>query len=150
MISWEMLQSDPREHAVRIEEHGGHDERVAAVRVFQRYVEAQCDSAPKVPLLHLAWCMLQEASRRPSATSAVEFAVFRGVETPVAASGGPASPTTGGSVAAKGGASLAAANAESLTLPERPLDAVIAAGDLMPHLLPGDVPAFNAVMHGLY
>ena len=176
-----MLQSDPRENAVHIKNSDGHKERVEAMRLFQNVVEAQRDASKDIPLLHLAWCMLQEPIQRPTASSALEFDVFlvtnleRALDTPVpagpispnsgdvvAAAGKPASPTSGAIRAStpKGGSvslvegqaphsaqPIEGANAENLDLPQRPLDVVLAVGDLMLELLPGDVPAFNKVMH---
>ena len=76
IICWEMLQSDPRENAVHIKNSDGHKERVEAMRLFQNVVEAQRDASKDIPLLHLAWCMLQEPIQRPTASSALEFDVF--------------------------------------------------------------------------
>ena len=176
VICWEMLQSDPRVHAVRLKESDGFNERLQAMTVFQEVVEAQREKSKEVPMLHLAWCMLQEPSERPTASSALEFDVF-GLISPISgdvdvATEKPASPTSGDIVAAAGkpaspisgaaGVGLATpkpverqashstqpnGGAERLDLPQRPLDVVIAVGDLMRQLLPGDVPAFNQVMH---
>ena len=97
VICWEMLQSDPREPAVGIDDHDGHDARVTAVGAFQKEVETQSENARNIPLFHLAWSMLQEASKRPSAKSTLDFDVFRGIGT--LAADIPASPTTGESAA---------------------------------------------------
>jgi serine/threonine protein kinase len=76
VICWEMLQSDPRVPAVCIDNRDGHEARVRAVEAFQKVVETHRDDAPKVPVFHMAWCLLQEASRRPSANDTLTFAVF--------------------------------------------------------------------------
>jgi serine/threonine protein kinase len=76
VICWEMLQSDPREPAVGIDNRDGYEARVRAVEAFQKVVETHRDDARKVPLFHLVWCLLQEASRRPSANDTLKFAVF--------------------------------------------------------------------------
>ena len=76
VICWEMLQSDPREPAVGIDNRDGYEARVRAVEAFQKVVETHRDDAPKVPLCHLVWRLLQEASRRPSANDTLKFAVF--------------------------------------------------------------------------
>jgi hypothetical protein len=181
VICWEMLQSDPREPAVGIDNRDGYEARVRAVEAFQKVVETHRDDAPKVPLFHLVWCLLQEASRRPSANDTLKFAVFdSSPDVPVAGEnagdalgqalptpegtalptteGIPprdrALPTTEGTIPGDLAILLTpgglhdqgdSAAAESMGLPKEQADVVIQLKDLMPLLLPGDVPAFNQV-----
>ena len=201
VICWEMLQADPRQPALDIENPSGPSERLAAMAKFQSKVEAQGVTAPETPLLHVAWCMLQEPAKRPSATSALEFAAFAseslgsptkeatdslGAGVPQATKDSPNSGVVQATVpkpdknnpqpkpqcppeqaTAKAAAEAAATGdpqvvaqeqataeiaaaggpgAASLQTRKQALDVVVAMAPLMPSLLPGDIPAFNAVM----
>jgi len=169
VIGWEMLQEDPREAAIAIEDKHRCDERVKAVEAFQKQVEANAEQAKRIPLFHLVWSMVQEDSKRPSASNTLDFAVFAATAT-----GGSARPAQEGSALAAGeaitpntkisppapaiptsqtlggaakppSAPYMSQGAHSSDMPKQALDVVIALRDLMPHLLPGDVSAFNEV-----
>ncbi len=172
VICWEMLQRDPREPAVGIENEDTKDKRIVAVEVFRRQVAAQSDKALHVPLLHLAWSMLQDRFSRPSATSCLKFPVFSPAHpsdtkrTSSPARGGQAalpSPATGGQQApagatieiapspASGGEAARAENQVQVTgaLPEKVQDALFASKALMPHLHPTDVSVFVEAANSL-
>jgi serine/threonine protein kinase len=169
VIGWEMLQEDPREAAIAIEDNHRCDERVKAVEAFQKQVEANAEQAKRIPLFHLVWSMVQEDSKRPSASNTLDFAVFAATakgssalpakKASALAAGEAAKPKTPlsppspalatsptlGEAAKPASAPCMSQGAQSSDLPKRALDVVIALRDLMPHLLPGDVSAFNEV-----